>query len=67
MRLEIITREIRIDLLGIAFFLVWKPHELRIQGFYTNPEKPRGEWKRTIFTSESVVRFLSTVLLFLFP
>jgi hypothetical protein len=52
MRLETITRETRIDLLRIAFFLVWKLHELRIQGVETNPEKPRGGGKRTIFTSE---------------
>jgi hypothetical protein len=67
MRLETITRETRIDFLRIAFFLVWKPHELRIQGVDTNPDKPLGRWKRTIFTSEGVVRFLNTVLLFLFP
>jgi hypothetical protein len=66
MRLETITRETRIDLLRIAFFLVWKLHELRIQGVDTNPEKPRGGGKQTIFTSEWVVRFLNTVLLFLF-
>jgi hypothetical protein len=66
MRLETITRETRIDLLRIAFFLVWKPHELRIQGVDTNPEKPHGGGKQIIFTSEWVVRFLNTVLLFLF-
>jgi hypothetical protein len=66
MRLETSTRETRIDLLRIAFFLVWKLHELSIQGVDTNPEKPRGGGKRTIFTSEWVVRFLNTVLLFLF-
>jgi hypothetical protein len=54
MRLETITRETRIDLLRTAFFLVWKPYELRISGIDKNPEKTsRGE-KRTIFTSESV-------------
>jgi hypothetical protein len=37
-RLETITRETRIDLLRIAFFLVWKLHELRIEGVNTNPE-----------------------------
>jgi hypothetical protein len=52
MRLETITRETRVDLLRIAFCLVWNPHELRIQGVDTNPEKPGGEGKRTIFTSE---------------
>jgi hypothetical protein len=67
MRLETITRETRIDLLRIAFFLVWKLDELRIQGVDTNSEKPRGGGKRTIFTSEWVVRFLNTVLLFPFP
>jgi hypothetical protein len=67
MRLETITRETRIDLLGIAFFLVWKLHELRIQGIDTNPEKPRGGRKRTIFTSEWMIHFLNTVLSFLFP
>jgi hypothetical protein len=41
MGLETITRETRIDLLRIAFFRVCKLHELRIQGFDTNPEKPR--------------------------
>jgi hypothetical protein len=64
MRLETITRETRIDLLRIAFFLVWKLHDLIIQGVDTNPEKPRGGGKRTIFTSEWVVRFLNTVFLF---
>jgi hypothetical protein len=66
MRLETITHETRIDSLRIAFFLVWKLHELRIQGVDTNLEKPRGGWKRTIFTSEWVIRFLNIVLLFLF-
>jgi hypothetical protein len=67
MRLKIITRETQIDLLRIAFFLVWKLYELRIQGIDTNPEKPGRGGKRTIFTSEWVVRFLNTVLLFPFP
>jgi hypothetical protein len=66
MHLETITRETRIDLLRVAVFLVWKLHELRIQGVDTNPEKPRGGAKRTIFTSEWVAGFLNTVLL-LFP
>jgi hypothetical protein len=57
MRLETITRETRIDLLRMALFLVWKLHELRIQGIDTNPEKPRGGGKQTIITSEWVVRF----------
>jgi hypothetical protein len=65
MRLVTVTRETRIDLLRIAFFLVRKLYELRIHGVNINPEKPRGGGKRTIFTSEWVVRFLNTVLLFL--
>jgi hypothetical protein len=64
MRLETITRETRIALLRMAFFLVWKLQELRIQGVNTKPEKPRGGGKRTTFTSEWVVRFLNAVLLF---
>jgi hypothetical protein len=52
MRLETIIRETGIDLLRIAFFLVWRLHELRIQGVDTNPEKPGGGGKRTIFTSK---------------
>jgi hypothetical protein len=39
MRLEAITRETRIDLRRMAFFLVWKPYELRIRGIDKNPEK----------------------------
>jgi hypothetical protein len=46
MRLETITRETRIDLLRIAFFLLWKLHELRIQAVDTNPEKLRGGGKK---------------------
>jgi hypothetical protein len=41
MRLETITRETGIDLLRIAFFLVWKLHELGIQGVDTNPKTLR--------------------------
>jgi hypothetical protein len=66
MCLETITRETRIDLLRTAFFLVWKLYELRIHGIDKNPEKTSKGGKRTIFTSEWVVRFLNTVLLFLF-
>jgi hypothetical protein len=39
MRLETITRETPVDLLRIAFFLVWKLYELRIRGIDKNPEK----------------------------
>jgi hypothetical protein len=66
MRLETITREMQIDLLRTGFFLVWKLYELRIRGIDKNPEKTSTGGKRTIFTFDRVLRFLNTVLLFLF-
>jgi hypothetical protein len=66
MPLETITRETRIDLLRTTFFLMWKLYELRIRGIDKNPEKTSKGGKRMIFTSEWVVCFLNTVLLFLF-
>jgi hypothetical protein len=66
MHLETVTRETRIDLLRTAFFLVWKLYELRIRGADKNPKETSKGGKRMIFTFEWVVRFLNTVLLFLF-
>jgi hypothetical protein len=64
-RLENITRETRVFMLRVSFFLVRIAYENRRNGFDKNPETSKKKGT-TLFTSQWSVRFLDTVLLLIF-
>jgi hypothetical protein len=64
-RLETITRETRIFVLRICFFLARNLCEAKKSGRDPNPETSKKK-KTTIFTSQWSIRFLNTVLILIF-
>jgi hypothetical protein len=64
-RLETITRETRLFMLHVSFFMVKNLYHAKKSGQNPNPETSKRK-KTTIFTSEWSIRFLNTVPLLIF-